>query len=152
MCLELLLSILKKLDLLKHKFYDCIEVVRSGLHMYKTDSNKLNNEKQLLSHKNSLMDMQKDLSFKHKQVKDLVSDLYYEVNKKSFLLEDETIEDSQRSMLKYDFTLTKRELEKAIFEKELLCKDLNILQTRLKTIENEIIKSKPWWYRYFRPI
>lgn len=116
--------------------------------MHNLESTNLNNEKQLLIEKSSVLDMYRELSFKQKQTRDSVTSLYFEVNKKEILLKDKTLEDSQRSMLKYDFTLTRRELEKTLHQKEVLNKDLTILQRRLKQIENELSKTKPWWHRY----
>ena len=117
--------------------------------MYNLNSN---DEKQLLMQKSEVLEMHKDISFKHKQIKELISDLHYEVSKKEILLEDKTIEESQKSILKYEFALSKRELERAVQEKELLNKDLHILQHRIKHLENEIYKSKPWWSRIFKPV
>lgn len=89
----------------------------------------------------------KVLTFQHKQIKTMIPDLLFDLNKKEILLNEEKIELSQKSMLKYDITLSERELEKAIHQKEIIIKDLAILQRRIKYIENEINKTRPWWQR-----
>ena len=106
-------------------------------------------QRDLHEEKTILSQMQRDLYSKRKQLKDLISDLHYDVNKKAFLIENDAVDTSDRSMLKYDFTLSQRELEKSIYEKELLNKDISILQYRMKQIENEITKATPWWNRLF---
>jgi hypothetical protein len=106
-------------------------------------------EKNLQAEKATILNMQKDLTQQHKRTKKQVYDIHYELTKKEILLENQTMEESQKCMLKYDLTLSRRELERVIYQKEILKKDLTILQTRLKHIENEIRKRKSIWQRLF---
>lgn len=115
------------------------------------NSAQINNERQLIAERTNVLTAYRDMTTKYKQTKHLVADLYYEVNKKEILLEDESLEVHQKSMLKYDFTMARRELEKAIYQKEILNKDITILQNRIKHLENEIRKTKPWWRWIFIP-
>lgn len=117
--------------------------------MSKSKSINMKSQMDLHEEKTILSQMQRDLYSKRRQLKDLISDLHYDVNKKAFLIENDAVEASEKSMLKYDFTLSQRELEKSIHEKELLNKDISILQYRMKQIEDEITKATPWWKRVF---
>ncbi|MGD9579971.1 MAG: hypothetical protein AB7V50_01230 [Vampirovibrionia bacterium] len=116
----------------------------------KSTNNKIRDEFQ--EEKIALNLMQKDLYSKRRELKDLISDLHYEINKKAFLIENDAIDASEKSMLKYDLTLSKRQLEKSIYEKELLNKDIGILQYRIKQIENDVKKATPWWKRVFNTL
>ena len=117
--------------------------------MSKSKSININSQTGLNEEKALLGQMQRDLYSKRRQLKDLISDLHYDVNKKAFLIDNDAVDASEKSMLKYDFTLSQRELEKSIYEKELLNKDISILQYRMKQIENELTKATPWWKRLF---
>jgi hypothetical protein len=109
-------------------------------------------EKVLHNQKAEVDNACRELQREHNRVRSLISDLFSEVNRKHELLNNERIDPSQKPMLKYDYTLTQKELEKAIYQKEILRKDITILQKRLNYIENEIRKSKPWWQKLFMPV
>jgi hypothetical protein len=108
-----------------------------------------NGEKFLYNEKVGAVDSYKQLILEHNRLKTLINDLYFDVNKKEILLKNQNLEPSRQSMLKYDFRLSQKELEKSIYQKELLRKDITILQHRMKHLENEIRKTKPWWQRLF---
>ena len=118
--------------------------------MSKLKSINMKSQKDFHQEKTDLRQKQRDLYSKRSELKGLISDLHYDVNKKAFLIENDAVNASDKSMLKYDFTLSQRELEKSIYEKELLNKDISILQCRMKQVENEITKAKPWWKRLFK--
>lgn len=109
----------------------------------------MNQDTQLFSERAEILALVDDISIKYKEVKSSVSSLYHSFNKKEILLKTKYMDDSEKSMLKYECSLAKRELERAIHTKELLNKDLTLLQHRLKRIENELKQNKSFWQRFF---
>lgn len=108
--------------------------------------NKANNN--LVSEKDKVMNMYKELSYRQQKVKREISNLYYKINRKELL----SVEAKHAESSEEDFSVCKQQLGVAIQEKEILNKDIAILQKRLKFLENEIGKTKPWWQQIFTSI
>lgn len=117
--------------------------------MVEKKSNKTKLYKRLVSEKSTVISKCNSLSLKHGHLKNIIGTLYEEVNRKTMLLRDSKVEVAQRSMLTYDLKLSQEELEKTIQEKEILNKDIHILQARITYLEKELKNAKPWWQRIF---
>lgn len=94
--------------------------------------------------KDKLQNMYKELSYKQQKVKRVISNLFYRINKEELLAKESS---SQENIID-----CRQQLTSAIQEKEILNKDIAILQKRLKFLENEIRKTKPWWQQIFSPM
>lgn len=106
--------------------------------------------KYAIKEKNEIARVQKHLEIKHEKVKTLISIMFSEINNKETRLKNDSLDTSEKSMLEYDISCFQGRLEKAIYEKELIRKDLAIVQTQLRKLEDEINKTKPWWFKLFR--
>ena len=109
------------------------------------NSNK--NIKNLIVEKCDTLKTKKDISDKYRKIQELISNTYHETNSYSILLESEELNNEQKNKLENDLIKNKNKIEKFIREKEVLKKDISILQNRIKYLENEIKKSKPFWQR-----
>lgn len=111
---------------------------------------KKNDSNHIIKEKKDIVMVQKHLEKRHARVKSIISTMFCEMNKDESKLKKVGLDTSERSMLEYDISCSQSRLEKAIYEKELIRKDLAIVQTRLRYLEDEINKTKPWWFNIFR--
>ena len=109
--------------------------------------NSNNNIKHLIVEKCNAIKSQKDISCKYKKVQDLISNVYNETNNYNLMLDLTDIDKDQKCKIEHNLNKNKIKLEKFIREKEVLKKDITILQHRIKYLENEINKSKSFWQR-----
>lgn len=110
-----------------------------------SDSNT--NIKKLVVEKCDTLKAKKDISNKYKKIQELISNTYHETISYNILLESKDLDNDQKNKIENDLTSNKTKIEKFIREKEVLKKDITILQYRIKYLENEIKKSKPFWQR-----
>ena len=98
----------------------------------------------VIQEKEKLNNMHKELSYRQQKVKREISNLFYRINREELLTKD--VIDSEH------VADCRQQLTFAIQEKEILTKDIAILQKRLKFLENEIKKTQPWWKQLFSPM
>jgi predicted nucleic acid-binding Zn-ribbon protein len=119
--------------------------------MQSSDANH-ENLKNLIAEKCRVINLYKDLSAKQQKVRNNIADLYYKIDKRQFTYVEKPTFNPDISLLEDDINYAKQELERSVQEKEIITKDLAILQLRLKFLENEITKTKSWWQQLFTPM